>query len=206
MGALRRAAARGRPSLFRRGHQQPQIKELRANPRGHARAPRRATRRAQTEAGIARGAREVARPGRDTAQARRLGAPQHELLAPVGPEHGLAKLPDADRARPVPRPRRRQARARRRPRVSVRLRHRARIRPALGHDARRGEARFRARDRPHPRGAPRRSPACTSIISAPTSPATFKRLSGRYATRETELDTILRAQLFVDLHTIVRHR
>jgi uncharacterized protein len=36
-------------------------------------------------------------------------------------------------------------------------------------------------------------------------PAAFKRLSGRYATRETELDTILRAELFVDLHTIVRH-
>ena len=36
-------------------------------------------------------------------------------------------------------------------------------------------------------------------------PATIKRLSGRYATRETELDTILRAELFVDLHTIVRH-
>ncbi len=33
----------------------------------------------------------------------------------------------------------------------------------------------------------------------------MKRLSGRYATRETELDTILRAELFVDLHTIVRH-
>ena len=31
-------------------------------------------------------------------------------------------------------------------------------------------------------------------------PSTFKRLSGRYATRETELDTILRAELFVDLH------
>ncbi|HLF09611.1 MAG TPA: TM0106 family RecB-like putative nuclease, partial [Gammaproteobacteria bacterium] len=36
-------------------------------------------------------------------------------------------------------------------------------------------------------------------------PTQFKRLSGRYATRETELDTILRAELFVDLHTIVRH-
>ena len=36
-------------------------------------------------------------------------------------------------------------------------------------------------------------------------PTSFKRLSGRYATRETELDTILRAELFVDLHTIVRH-
>ena len=36
-------------------------------------------------------------------------------------------------------------------------------------------------------------------------PTSFKRLSGRYATRETELDTILRAELFVDLHTVVRH-
>jgi uncharacterized protein len=36
-------------------------------------------------------------------------------------------------------------------------------------------------------------------------PTAFKRLSGRYATRETELDTILRAGLFVDLHTIVKH-
>jgi uncharacterized protein len=36
-------------------------------------------------------------------------------------------------------------------------------------------------------------------------PTAFKRLSGRYATRETELDTILRAELFVDLHTTVRH-
>src|SRR5690606_1967045 len=36
-------------------------------------------------------------------------------------------------------------------------------------------------------------------------PAAFKRLSGKYATRENELDVILRAELFVDLHTIVRH-
>jgi len=36
-------------------------------------------------------------------------------------------------------------------------------------------------------------------------PSAFKRLSGRYATRETELDVLLRAELFVDLHTIVRH-
>jgi hypothetical protein len=36
-------------------------------------------------------------------------------------------------------------------------------------------------------------------------PTAFKRLSGRYATRENELDVILRAELFVDLHTIVKH-
>src|SRR5690606_19325340 len=36
-------------------------------------------------------------------------------------------------------------------------------------------------------------------------PTAFKRLSGRYATRERELDEMLRAELFVDLHTVVRH-
>ena len=36
-------------------------------------------------------------------------------------------------------------------------------------------------------------------------PTAFKRLSGRYATRENELDVILRAELFIDLHTIVKH-
>ncbi|MEX2124813.1 MAG: TM0106 family RecB-like putative nuclease [Woeseia sp.] len=36
-------------------------------------------------------------------------------------------------------------------------------------------------------------------------PSAFKRLSGRYATRETELDVLLRGELFVDLYTIVRH-
>jgi predicted RecB family nuclease len=36
-------------------------------------------------------------------------------------------------------------------------------------------------------------------------PTAFKRLSGRYATRESELDTLLRAELFVDLHSIVKH-
>ena len=36
-------------------------------------------------------------------------------------------------------------------------------------------------------------------------PTAFKRLSGRYATRESELDVILRAELLVDLHSIVKH-
>jgi len=36
-------------------------------------------------------------------------------------------------------------------------------------------------------------------------PTAFKRLSGRYTTRENELDVILRAELLVDLHTIVKH-
>jgi predicted RecB family nuclease len=40
---------------------------------------------------------------------------------------------------------------------------------------------------------------------APYEPAALKRLMGRYATRESELDRMLRARLFVDLYGVVRH-
>jgi hypothetical protein len=40
---------------------------------------------------------------------------------------------------------------------------------------------------------------------APYEPAALKRLMGRYATREDEIDKMLRAGLFVDLYAIVRH-
>lgn len=40
---------------------------------------------------------------------------------------------------------------------------------------------------------------------APYEPAALKRLMGRYATREEEIDRMLRAGLFVDLYQIVRH-
>jgi predicted RecB family nuclease len=40
---------------------------------------------------------------------------------------------------------------------------------------------------------------------APYEPAALKRLMGRYATREEELDRMLRARLFVDLYQVVRH-
>ena len=39
---------------------------------------------------------------------------------------------------------------------------------------------------------------------SPYEPAALKRLMGKYATRETEIDTMLRAGLFVDLHSIVK--
>ena len=39
---------------------------------------------------------------------------------------------------------------------------------------------------------------------APYEPAALKRLTGRYATRESEIDRMLRAGLFVDLYAIVR--
>jgi uncharacterized protein len=40
---------------------------------------------------------------------------------------------------------------------------------------------------------------------APYEPAAMKRLMGRYATREEEIDRLLRAKLFVDLYGVVRH-
>ncbi|WP_247301679.1 TM0106 family RecB-like putative nuclease [Bradyrhizobium sp. 179] len=36
-------------------------------------------------------------------------------------------------------------------------------------------------------------------------PAALKRLMGRYATRENEVDNLLRAEVFVDLYSVVRH-
>ena len=39
---------------------------------------------------------------------------------------------------------------------------------------------------------------------APYEPSAFKRLMGRYATRENELDGLLRAERFVDLYAVVR--
>lgn len=40
---------------------------------------------------------------------------------------------------------------------------------------------------------------------APYEPAALKRLMGRYATRENEIDRLLRASVFVDLYAVVRH-
>lgn len=40
---------------------------------------------------------------------------------------------------------------------------------------------------------------------APYEPAALKRLMGRYATREEELDALLRAGVFVDLYQVTRH-
>jgi predicted RecB family nuclease len=40
---------------------------------------------------------------------------------------------------------------------------------------------------------------------APYEPAALKRLMGRYATRQDEIDNMLRAGLFVDLYAVVRH-
>jgi uncharacterized protein len=50
----------------------------------------------------------------------------------------------------------------------------------------------------------RRNPAAHIYHFAPYEPAALKRLSGRYATRQTELDELLRGQVFVDLYRAVR--
>jgi predicted RecB family nuclease len=39
---------------------------------------------------------------------------------------------------------------------------------------------------------------------APYEPSAFKRLTGRHATREREMDTLLRSETFVDLYAVVR--
>jgi predicted RecB family nuclease len=48
-------------------------------------------------------------------------------------------------------------------------------------------------------------PGCHIYHYAPYEPAALKRLMGRYASREDEMDRLLRSGTFVDLYAIVRH-
>ena len=50
----------------------------------------------------------------------------------------------------------------------------------------------------------KQNPAMHIFHFAAYEPAAFKRLMGRYATREEEVDSMLRAGLFVDLHTVLK--
>ena len=50
----------------------------------------------------------------------------------------------------------------------------------------------------------RRNPGAHIYHFAPYEPAALKRLMGRYATREVELDELLRGRAFVDLHMVVK--
>src|SRR5690606_15206853 len=50
----------------------------------------------------------------------------------------------------------------------------------------------------------RRNPGAHIYHYAPYEPTALKRLVGRYATREVELDELLRGATFVDLHAVVR--
>ncbi len=49
------------------------------------------------------------------------------------------------------------------------------------------------------------SPSMHVYHYAPYEPSAFKRLMGRHATREAEIDRMLRAELFVDLYAVVKH-
>jgi uncharacterized protein len=51
----------------------------------------------------------------------------------------------------------------------------------------------------------RRHPNLHIYHFAPYEPGALKRLMGRYASREEDLDRMLRAHLFVDLYAVVRH-
>ncbi len=50
----------------------------------------------------------------------------------------------------------------------------------------------------------RRFPDMHIYHFTPYEPAALKRLMGKYATRENEIDTMLRAELFIDLYSITR--
>jgi uncharacterized protein len=155
-----------------------------------------------------RGSREALVKARDQAaiqlKARRLDAPQHEILVPLGPAHGLARLPeptahdlflDLEGDKLAPDGGREYLFGYVVERAYVPL-----WAATQAEEKREFErvidtilAAFRAHAGMH------------VYHFGAYEPSTMKRLSGRYATRETELDTILRAELFVDLHTIVRH-
>ncbi|HYY29183.1 MAG TPA: TM0106 family RecB-like putative nuclease, partial [Chthoniobacterales bacterium] len=47
-------------------------------------------------------------------------------------------------------------------------------------------------------------PAMHIYHFTPYEPAALKRLMGRYATREDEIDRMLRAKIFIDLHTVLK--
>jgi uncharacterized protein len=56
----------------------------------------------------------------------------------------------------------------------------------------------------HACAARARNPGAHIYHFAPYEPAALKRLMGRFATREVELDALLRGEAFVDLYTVVR--
>jgi predicted RecB family nuclease len=167
-----------------------------------------------------RGSREALIRTRDQAaiqlRARRIGAPQHEILTPLGPEHGFALLPrpsshdiflDLEGDRLAPDGGREYLFGLLAADETARRAGATPPHVYLGVWATNAEEEKKAFElvvdlilatfREHP--------DMHVYHFGAYEPSTFKRLSGRYATRETELDTILRAELFVDLFTVVRH-
>jgi predicted RecB family nuclease len=167
-----------------------------------------------------RGSRDALVRARDQAEiqlrARRVGAPQHDVLEPLGPDHGLALLPrpsthdiflDLEGDRLAPGGGREYLFGLLAADETARGARGAPPLTYLGVWAASADEEKRAFElvvdlilatfREHP--------DMHVYHFGAYEPSTFRRLSGRYATRETELDTILRAELFVDLYTVVRH-
>jgi uncharacterized protein len=157
----------------------------------------------------ARGSRDALTRARDQAaiqlKARRLHAPQFEILEPVDASHGLAQLPapsahdlfldlEGDRL----------AAAGGRDYLFGYASVTGHYVPVWATTAAEERAGFE-RLVDLILAAHRADPGMHVYHFGAYEPTAFKRLSGRYATRESELDVLLRAELFVDLHTIVRH-
>jgi len=155
-----------------------------------------------------RGSREALVKTRDQAaiqlKARRLRAPQHEILVPFGPEHGFGRLPEPS-ARDVFLDLEGDRLAADGGREYLFGYWAERAYVALWATSPAEEKRQFERLIDTLLAAFRAEPAMHVYHFGAYEPAAMKRLSGRYATRETELDTLLRAEVFVDLHTIVRH-
>ena len=135
---------------------------------------------------------------------RRTGEHRYDLLEPV-PERAPRPAAPAVRRRPLPRLRGRPVLHRRaRARVPDRADgHERRLHRDLGAQLRGGARRVRAADRPPARAA-RCRPRLHVYHYAPYELTALRRLAAQYATREEELDELLRREVFVDLFAVVR--
>ena len=133
------------------------------------------------------------------------GRPTHSRVDHAGRGgQGTRRAAGTLAGRPVLRSRRRRLRHGRRARVPLRRRGSARrIRRPLGAGPTRREAGLRAFHRPR-RGALAGASGLPHLHYGACETTAVKRLMSRYATREEEVDRLLRGRVFVDLHRVVR--
>ncbi len=157
----------------------------------------------------AQGSREALGRVRDQAaiqlRARRLEVPQHEILEPIDETHGLAMLPaPTDHDLFVDLEGDRLAAGGGRDYLFGYVPRHGEYVPVWATTPAEERAAFeRLVDRIL--ALHREHPGMHVYHFGAYEPTAFKRLSGRYASREPELDVLLRAELFVDLHRIVKH-
>ena len=142
------------------------------------------------------------------------GAPSMSCF-PIGgarAERGLATLPPPAAGRPLLRHRGRPLRLRRRARLPLRRQLGRRREPSTPSGRSTREARSRSAGEKRAfealhrlrHGSARRRPDLHVYHYAPYEPTALKRLMGRHATREDEVDRLLRGGVFVDLLRAVR--